>query len=76
MLLSAEGVGGLRDVDLELGRARVLINGTIAELVIENQTLKIEMLPLPLSARELATGVYILKLKRGASGLFIEVGRV
>ncbi|MEW6222682.1 MAG: hypothetical protein AB1476_05190 [Candidatus Hadarchaeota archaeon] len=75
MLLGAGGVGGTRAVNLEVGRAKVLVNGTLAELALENQILEAEVLPLPLSARELATGAYILELKRGPSGLFIEVRR-
>ncbi|MEW6593211.1 MAG: hypothetical protein AB1305_06060 [Candidatus Hadarchaeota archaeon] len=75
-LLGAGGVGGTRAVDLDVGRAKVLVNGTIAELSLENQKLKAEAMPLPISARELATGSYIMELKRGPSGLFIGVRRV
>jgi hypothetical protein len=73
MLLSAEGVGGTRPLDLRLGEAKIIVRGTLAELAVENQVLRAAVLPLPVSASELKEGVYFMELKRGSSGLFIEV---
>jgi len=74
-LLSAEGVGGTRSIDLGLGAARITTDGKLAELALENQVLSVVALPLPVSAPELSEGTYIMELKRGSTGLFIEVRR-
>ena len=60
-------VGNARQVELKLSGGRMLIHDRLVQLVMDNESLKTEILPLPVlseSGGELRDGNYLLELKR------------
>jgi len=60
-------VSNARQVELELSGGRILIHDRLVQLVVDNESLKTEILPLPIlseSGGELHDGNYLLELKR------------
>jgi hypothetical protein len=76
-LLSMGGEGETGFVELDLD-GELLVEETLARLVVDGENLRGELLPLPVrGASRLTAGSYSMELKRGEDGhLLIEIRRV
>ena len=74
-MVSAGGLGNVQLVELELGGGEIVIDSKLAQLWIDGEVLRSEVLQLPIHAKNtrLEDGVYEIELKRGAQGYFLEV---
>ena len=72
---SAGGFGNTQLVELELGGGEIVVDSKLAQLWIDGEVLRSEVLQLPIHAKNarLEDGVYEIELKRGAQGYFLEV---
>lgn len=75
-MLSAGGVGSIQFVELKLGEGSIILDGESVQLVIGEEIVRSDVIPLPISAPEsqLGSGSYLIELKRGADGrCFLEL---
>ncbi len=75
-ILSAGGIGSTQLVELDLAGGVIILGGDIVELVMGEETVRSDVLPLLVYSLEtrVGSGSYLIELKRGADGsCFLEM---
>lgn len=77
-IASAGGLGGEQWVELELVGGKLVFDANLVQLVVGEEVLRSEVLPLPIvlegEGYEIGEGSYAIELRRGAEGgYFLEI---
>ena len=80
-MVSAGGLGNHQRVGLELAGGKLVVNADLVQLVIGEEVLRSEILPLPVvpdgAGDEICEGSYSIELRRGSEGgYFLGVRRL
>lgn len=76
-MASAGGLGSVQHVELELTGAEIMVDANLVQLVVGEEVLRSELMPLPLVSEggKIGEGSYAIELKR-SEGYFLEIKRI